>query len=82
MRGKIGWRENGLYYYRDSKGKKGNGLEIEEERRGAAVLINKSINCETGFEASGENKVTSIKYFNLKTYWKSLTVTSNIQVKF
>lgn len=43
--------------------KKEIGLERDEERPGAAGLINKSNNRETRTEASGGHKATSSQYF-------------------
>lgn len=44
---------------------KGNGHEMDSERRGAPGLINKS-NKTTWIKASGGDKVTWSKYFILK----------------
>lgn len=50
------WREDDPYHYRDSEGKKGNGLEIDEERQRAAGPINKRNNSRLGLRLREETK--------------------------
>lgn len=56
MRGGEEWREDDPYHYRDSEGKKGNGLEIDKERQRAAGPINKRNNSRLGLRLREETK--------------------------